>query len=108
MIFKSEKQFQKYWSYFRAIKRTEISFEKQVPIPQRSEKEHLAGYLKGMDKYYNIGRYAIYLKPEYYDNRPTVPLVVKRIEVEAEFLPDGREELKKNQARLAKKNAEID
>jgi len=108
MIFKSRKQYRKFATYFQVIKKTEISFEKQVPIPWQSEKECLEGYLKGMEKYYNIGRYGIYLKSEYYHNRPTVPLVVKRIEIEAEFYLDGRKELQKYRSRLSKKITEID
>lgn len=109
MIFKSQKQFRKYANYFRRVKLTEVSFEKQVPIPLFSDTAELGGYLKGMEKYYDMKSWGtICLKSEYYGNRPTVPLTVSRYEIEAEFLPDGRENLEANRAQLLKKVAEID
>lgn len=109
MIFKSQKQYRKYANYFRAIKRTKISFEKQVPIPKWSDTSEFQGYLKGMNDYYDVTPWGnIRLKYEYYNNRPTVPLTVMRVEVEAEFRPDGRKMLKEYRDQLAKKVAEID
>lgn len=109
MIFKSQKQYRKYATYFHKVKLTEISFEKQVPIPEFSDVAELRGYLKGMEQYYDIKSWgSIHLKNKYYNNRPTVPLTVTRYEIEAEFEPNGREELKKYRHQLAKKVAEID
>ncbi len=115
MIFNSKKQFNKYANYFRVVKTTTISFEKQVHIPERTDIENFQGYLKGMERYYNKGRYDLaYIKREYYNDRPTVPLTVTRFEIVARFepedafRPDGRTRLQEYREKLSKKIAEID
>ena len=109
MKFKSMKQYRKYATYFRKVKLTDVTFEKQVPIPKWSDEANFADYLKGMEKYYDVTPWGnIRLKYEYYNNRPTVPLTVSCYEVEAEFRPDGRKMLKAYRKQLSKKVAEID
>jgi hypothetical protein len=114
MIFNSKKQFNKYANYFRVVKTTTISFEKQVHIPEMTDIENFQGYLKGMEKYYQKKKYFAHLKREYYNNRPTVPLTVTRVEIVARFepedafRPDGRTRLQEYREKLSKKIAEID
>ena len=61
----------------------------------RSKEAVIPDYLKGFEKYYDVGYYSLRLKPEYRYNRPNYTIEVKHTLYDVELTKLGKEHVQK-------------
>ena len=83
---------------YKIINKHEVTTTVTHPIPYttgyttyRSKEAVIPDYLKGFEKYYDVGHYSLRLKPEYRFNRPTYTIDVKHTLYDVELTKLGVE-----------------
>ena len=87
---------------YRIVNKHEVTTTVTHPIPYstgyttyRTKEAVIPDYLKGFEKYYDIERYGMRLKPEYCSNRPTYTIDVKHTLYDVEMTKLGKEYVQK-------------